>query len=377
MGSGINVVAEPPNQDLTDCTPHSHGTHVSGIIGGTRYGVAKAVTLHPVKILDYCPVEPQGSWLDICEAIDWIVQNHGTEDRIGPAVVNLSYNRHVNSLPKGINLIVRELLDAGIPFVQSAGNIGLNGLQACDWSLGNDPLLPEVIVVGGVDISEFNGQEVTGRWLREPPSSPGGPDPSYPVCSPGSPGFPPDCASNTGQCLDLWAPAGHIVSAGTDGGACRLSGTSMAAPHVSGAVALYLERRRCASPQEVQDAVVAAAAPGVLDTNQNSPYRIRFGSPNLLLRTPIPVLEGCPLFDDDFETGDISAWDGSYTRTVPRPTVALWRSPRRPPSGEATAWRSRRPRPRREPLPGRDRRHPGRRERVRRLLPLQTEHLAR
>ena len=63
--------------------------------------------------------------------------------------------------------------------------------------------------------------------------------------------------------MDLLAPGEAIVSlevsASGAGRPVRMSGTSMAAAHVSGATALYLGQHPSATPQEVQDALVAAA----------------------------------------------------------------------------------------------------------------------
>ena len=313
---GINTSVFPPNQNVTDCIAHSHGTHVSAIIGGECYGVAKGVTLHPVKWRDDCPggPDPPGSWNSICRGLDWIRQTHGTGKQTGPAVVNLSLNSHpvAPNTPQSVRDMVREVLDAGISVVQSAGNFDGN---ACTYSLGGDANLDEVIVVGGVDVSDLNGNDVTGRWRREGPTTTGSPqqDPSwFPYCCPTWPNACPfggDCGSNFGNCVDLWAPAGHIVSASKDLGACRLSGTSMAAPHVTGALALYLEQNTGASPAQAKQAILDAIEPGVLDTTQGSPYHIGTNSPNKLLQVATMPPEGF-IFNDDFETGDTSLWNG-------------------------------------------------------------------
>jgi len=84
--------------------------------------------------------------------------------------------------------------------------------------------------------------------------------------------------SNFGSCLDIWAPGSQIVSAGisSDTSTATMSGTSMAAPHVTGAAALYLADHPTATPQQVRDALVNSATPNKV-TSPGS------GSPNLLL----------------------------------------------------------------------------------------------
>src|SRR5947199_306656 len=69
--------------------------------------------------------------------------------------------------------------------------------------------------------------------------------------------------SNTGTCLDIFAPGSAITSAwiGSNTATNTISGTSMATPHVVGAAALYLATHPTATPQQVRDALVAASTP--------------------------------------------------------------------------------------------------------------------
>lgn len=80
--------------------------------------------------------------------------------------------------------------------------------------------------------------------------------------------------------MDLFAPAGDIVSTGAANSyqGCRLSGTSMAAPHVTGVIARYLEANSGASVQQVHNHLVGTATEGVLD-----PSWLPTGTPNRLL----------------------------------------------------------------------------------------------
>lgn len=315
IGLGVNVAVDPPVlNDVEDCISNSHGTHVSAIIGGTTYGVAKGVTLHPVKFFDLCCQSCTFDINNVCKGIAWVHDNHGTGNLTGPAVINFSGgNDPAYTESATIRAAVRAVLDDGIAFVQSAGNWDED---ACEHVLSRDdetPLLPEVIVAGGVDldvVEVMSGVEEagTGRWRREGTNTTGGdPDPSYLSHCANSP-F--DCGSNTGECVDVWAPAAHIVSARIGGGGCRLSGTSMAAPHVTGAVALYLEEQAAddPGPEEVKQGILSIGKSNLLDVQTWSPYYIGNGSPDLLLQTP-----GRAIFNDDFETTDISRWDSSFT----------------------------------------------------------------
>jgi subtilisin family serine protease len=86
--------------------------------------------------------------------------------------------------------------------------------------------------------------------------------------------------SNRGPCIDLIAPGHDITSAGatSDTATAVKSGTSMAAPHVAGAAALYLEAHPAATPADVHFGIVNDATPGVV-------YGVPVGTPNRLLYT--------------------------------------------------------------------------------------------
>lgn len=283
--NGYNAILNGDPANTTDC--HGHGTHVAGIIGGGTTGVAKDVFLRPVKFVDTCSGTITGGTVtDVLNGLEWILANH--DPSLQPAVVNWSGGNgsaapgetpHSND--PAIRQAVANLLAAGFSFVQAAGNQldDLNGqpTDACARSLGGVPGLEAVIVVGGTDVNQ-SGSPIDGRWVRESG------DPSGELCD-SSPHK--DCGSNSGTCVDLWAPAAHIVSADADNvtGVCRLSGTSMAAPHVTGAVALYLQANPSASPDQVRQALLDGATCGVLDDNPSSPYYIGDGSPNLLLNS--------------------------------------------------------------------------------------------
>ena len=82
--------------------------------------------------------------------------------------------------------------------------------------------------------------------------------------------------SNYGEGVDLYAPGVDIESDAPTGGTAVKSGTSMAAPHVTGTAALYLQRHPAATPAAVEAGIVASATQGKLGS-------LGPGSPNLLL----------------------------------------------------------------------------------------------
>src|SRR5690606_8157034 len=78
VGAGADFVNVGTQPD--DC--NEHGTHVAGTVGGTRYGVAKGVTLVAVRVLD---CQGNGTWAGVIAGIDWVAANHDS-----PAVANMS-----------------------------------------------------------------------------------------------------------------------------------------------------------------------------------------------------------------------------------------------------------------------------------------------
>ncbi|MEU8870918.1 S8 family peptidase [Streptomyces javensis] len=209
---------------------NGHGTHVAATAAGTRYGVANEATIVAVRVLDD---RGEGTIAQVLAGMDWVLR-HARR----PAVVNLSLGSAAATPLPEWDAAVRAGIAAGLVFTVAAGN---QDRPAASFSPGR---VPGALTVGATDRADRRS------------------------------GF-----SNWGPGVDLFAPGDRIVSASNanDTAARTLSGTSMAAPHVAGAAALYLAGHRFATPAQVGAALTAGTSKG----------RVRGagpGSPNRLLR---------------------------------------------------------------------------------------------
>lgn len=209
-----------------DC--NGHGTHVAGTIGGTTWGVAKAVTLHAVRVLD---CGGSGTYEGVIAGVDWVTANHQS-----PAVANMSLG---GGASQAVDDAVTASIASGVVYAIAAGN---DSGDACTKSPARTP---NAVTVGATDRTDARA--------------------SY---------------SNYGTCVDIFGPGTGITSSWytNDTATNTISGTSMATPHVAGAAALYLSTNLTASPEQVTSVLTNLASAGKV-TNPGT------GSPNLLLYT--------------------------------------------------------------------------------------------
>ncbi|GAA1587329.1 S8 family peptidase [Actinoplanes couchii] len=208
---------------------NGHGTFVAGVAVGSTYGVAKSANVVGVRVLDN---NGSGTTAGVIAGIDWVTANATP----GRSVGNLSLGGGASTT---LDAAVRRAITAGIPFTIAAGNSGVNA------SSTSPARVTEALTVGATGTTDAKAS-----W------------------------------SNYGSVLDLFAPGVSITSAWNTGTSATYtgSGTSFSAPHVAGAVALYLAANPGASVATVNAAIVNNATTGVV-TSAGS------GSPNRLLYT--------------------------------------------------------------------------------------------
>jgi subtilisin family serine protease len=213
-----------------DC--NGHGTHVAGTVGGTTVGVAKAVSLVVVRVLDCAG---SGTNSGVIAGVDWVGNN-----AIKPAVANLSLGGGAST---ALDAAVNSAISKGVSFVVAAGNGNQGGKAqpACNYSPAR--------VANAITVSATGNTDAKASY------------------------------ANYGTCVDIFAPGNSILSAwytGDTAGA-TISGTSMASPHVAGVAALYLQSNTTASPAAVSSAITSGATLNkVTSPGSGSPNRLLF-----------------------------------------------------------------------------------------------------
>ncbi len=207
-----------------DC--NGHGTHVAGTIGGATHGVAKAVQLRGLRVLN---CDGSGSMSGIIAAVDWLRAN-----AVKPAVANLSLGGGYSST---LNNAVTNLVNSGVSTAVAAGNSNTNACNVSPASASG------VITVAASDKTDTRAS-----------------------------------FSNYGSCVETYAPGVSVTSAWPDGGTRTVSGTSMASPHVAGVMALY-KSSGDASSSTVNGWIVNNATTNVIKSNPSkTPNRLLFKS---------------------------------------------------------------------------------------------------
>jgi subtilisin len=209
VGSGGDEGATGASGDWKD--DNGHGTHVSGTIAASDndtgvVGVAPQVSLYGVKVLD---ANGSGTFSDVIAGMEWAITN-----KMQVASMSLGANQGNESLEAAVAAMVK----AGVTLIAAAGNSG--------QSVGFPAAYPGAIAVAASDSKDKIAY-----------------------------------FSSRGPEVDILAPGVKVNSTFMGGGYSKLSGTSMACPHVSGLAALAISAKGLKTPKQVRAALTAAAVP--------------------------------------------------------------------------------------------------------------------
>ena len=228
LPGGFKDFVEPTNTEPIDET--GHGTHVAGTILGRTIGIAKDAKLIVARVFNK---EGEADDNGLLAAGEWILEKK-------PQVVNNSWGG--NRDDSFYDDIVKKWKAAGIVPIFSAGNTGSYNAGG-EGSIGSPASLEDSFSVGALTKDD----KLAKFSLRGPSKL--------------TNKFKPEIS----------APGVNIFSADYKGGYVLKTGTSMAAPHVSGAVALILEANRNLTVDKVEEILKTTATPLTDDHYISSP----------------------------------------------------------------------------------------------------------
>lgn len=206
---GANFISGSANTD-----ENGHGTHCSGTIAGSTYGVAKSAKIVGVKVLDK---NGSGSNSGVISGIQWVGNNAATPSK---SVLSMSLG---GSYSSAVNSAVKAVVSKGITVVVAAGN---SDDDASNYSPSSEPT---AITVGAIDSNDVRAS-----------------------------------FSNYGSLVDIFAPGVNVLSSwiGSTTATNTISGTSMATPHVAGLAAYLIILEGLSTPAKVVARIQALATSG-------------------------------------------------------------------------------------------------------------------
>jgi len=212
---------------------NGHGTHIAGTIAGRTIGIARAATVHAMKICNFNGRCRAGGFV---KALDWVIK-HGQR----PAIVSASIGGYGRS--KLEERMIDKTRKSGIAVVVAAGNSHKN---ACSYS--------PAFVRSAITVGSTNNKARVSRF------------------------------SNYGSCVDILAPGERILSASHRNrrGTRRMTGTSMATPHVTGVLAAMISKYPDDSVDEVVERMMNTATIDVVTGSlYEAPNKFLYISPHL------------------------------------------------------------------------------------------------
>jgi subtilisin family serine protease len=223
---GFTAIAD--GRGTADC--NGHGTHVSSTAAGSGFGMASAATLIPVRVLDCAG---SGTNAGVISGVNHVANNCGATER---CVANMSLGGGVST---ALDNAVTNATARGVSFAVAAGN------SNADASTSSPARAAAAITVGALSDTGFPGTTNSNTISRA-------------------------TFSNFGAGVDIWASGLSILGAWMTSNTATqtISGTSMASPHVAGAIAQMLSCRGRLTAAQVEAELDAKAVRGAIRNEQ-------------------------------------------------------------------------------------------------------------
>jgi subtilisin family serine protease len=227
-----------PGEGLTD--GNGHGTHCAGTIGGTTFGVAKQVNLFAVKVLS---AAGSGTTAGVAAGVDYVTNSR---NKANAAIASMSLGGGASAV---MDDAVIQSIANGVTYAIAAGN---NNANACNYSPAR---VATAVTVGATQLNTAAPFDTRASY------------------------------SNFGTCVDIFAPGTSITSdwIGSATATNTISGTSMATPHVAGAIAVYFSQLGAArsAPAATKTWLAAQSTQGIVQLpGTGSPNSFLFLDPN-------------------------------------------------------------------------------------------------
>lgn len=273
------------NNSVYDGTGDDHGTHVAGTIGaegGNGAGVAGVnwnVTMISAKFLG-----PNGGYTSgAVEALDYLTD---LKTRHGINIVATNNSWGGGGYSQSLHAAINRAAKQGILFVAAAGNAGTNNDTSASYP-------------ANYNTTQSAGSESAASY-----------DAVISVASITSTGARSSFSSYGATTVDLGAPGSGIVSTVPTNNYASYSGTSMATPHVTGAIALYAAKYPTATAAQIRSAILASATP----TSSLNGITVTGGRLNV--QAALQIAPGIGMSIDDITKNEGHSGTTEYTFTV-------------------------------------------------------------
>ncbi|KAI9888648.1 MAG: hypothetical protein M1814_006588 [Vezdaea aestivalis] len=199
-----------PNDLNANCDQDGHGTHVAGTAAGSVFGVASGANVIGVKVLGS---DGSGLSSDTIKGLDYVIRQHDANKKKGNFIGSIaSMSWGLEGRSASVEQAINAAIDAGVHVSIASGNQGRDACGGTPAALGGKGANGKG--ARAVSVGSINTQDQISTF------------------------------SNTGQCVDVYAPGEGIISTwiGGTNTVKALTGTSMACPHVTGLMAYLMAR---------------------------------------------------------------------------------------------------------------------------------------